>query len=379
MNMQMVARSLLIYRITGSGAILGLMALANAIPMLLLTLPGGVIADRIQKKTIIQIGQVASAVVSLINTIALATGYLSPDHPNSWWVLMVCTFIQGGVMGFMMPSRSAIISEIVGTEHLMNAISLNNLGMNVFRLLAPALAGFLIDAFGFYVVFSINTAMYLMATLCIVFVPASEAGRAQGSSSLDDVVESWRYIRREKTIFIVLVFTVTATVLGMPYAQLLPMFTEGILKVDATAMGVLISVSGAGAILGSLIIASLANRKRGLIMLIGGLVMSLALMVFAFSHWWYLSLFIILFIGMGNTGQMALGNSLIQYYVDATYRGRVMSFFTLGFGFGSLGAFFAGIVAEAVGVQWAVGGMAIILVVICITVLSMAPRLRKLD
>jgi MFS family permease len=379
MNMQIVARSLLIYRITDSGAILGLTALASAIPMILLGLPGGVIADRVPKKTVIQAGQVASAVVSLGVAISLVVGYLGPEHPGSWWVLIVSAVLQGSIMGIIMPSRQAIISEIVNEEYLMNAISLNNMGLNVCRLLAPALTGLLIDTFGFYVVYFIMTGMYTMATVCIMLVPPTRGVTVQGSSSLTDILEGWRYIRREKTIFIILIFTIIATILGMPYSQLLPMFTEGILKVGATGMGLLISVSGAGAIIGSLILASLSNRRRGMIMLLGGLMMGLALAGFSFSQWWYLSLSLIIFVGMGSAGQMALGNSLVQYYADATHRGRVMSFLMLGYGFGSLGAFFAGILAEAVGVQWSVGAMAIALVIITVMVIFRSPGLRKLD
>ncbi|OGO33114.1 MAG: hypothetical protein A2Z29_02040 [Chloroflexi bacterium RBG_16_56_11] len=380
MNMQTVARSLLIYRITGSGAILGLTALAAAIPMILLSLPAGVIADRVQKKTVIQAGQISSAVASLGVALFLVFGYLGPENPGSWWVLIVSAVIQGSILGVIMPSRQAIISEIVSNEHLMNAISLNNMGMNTFRLLAPALTGVLIDAFDFYIVYLIMTGMYIMSTVCIAMVPPTRTQTVRVSgNTLAEVREGWRYIRREKAVFLVLVFSIFATVLGMPYAQLLPMFTEGILKVGATEMGLLISVSGAGAIIGSLVLASLANKRRGVIMLLSGLVMSLALLVFAFSQWWYLSLFIIMLVGMGNTGQMALGNSLIQYYTDATYRGRVMSFFMMGFGFGSLGAFFAGILAQAYGVQWAVGGMAFVLVIITLWVLAFARPLRKLD
>jgi MFS family permease len=379
MNMQMLARNLLIYRISDSAAILGILALANAIPMILVTLPGGVLADRIQKKTVIQFGQMASVIVSLGTTLALVFGYLSPEHPNSWWVLMVSGALQGAVMGIIMPSRSAIISEIVGPDHLMNAISLNNLGMNVFRILSPALAGFLIDVIDFWAVYAIMTAMIVMSMICIMLVPPTSVKTVEGGSSLTDVLEGWRYLRGEKTILYVLLFTAGATILGAPYAQLLPMFTEDILKVSATDMGVLIMVSGIGAMIGSLILASLSNRKRGLIMLFAGLIMSVALVAFSFSSQWYLSLFLIIFIGMGSTGQMALGNSLIQYYSDATYRGRVMSFFMLGFGFSSLGAFFAGMLAEGVGVQWSVGSMAIVLVIITIVVLAMVSRIRKLD
>jgi MFS family permease len=114
-------------------------------------------------------------------------------------------------------------------------------------------------------------------------------------------------------------------------------------------------------------------------MLCAALIMSITLVAFSFSKWWYLSLFLIIFIGLGSSGQMALGNSLIQYYSDATYRGRVMSFFMLGFGFSSLGAFFAGFLAEGVGVQWAVGSMGILLVIITLLSLAFVPRIRRLD
>jgi MFS family permease len=379
MNMQMLARNLLIYRITGSAAILGVLALANAIPMILVTLPGGVIADRVQKKTVIQFGQAASSIVSLGTTLALVFGYLSPEHPGSWWVLMVSGILQGAVMGIIMPSRSAIISEIVGPEHLMNAISLNNLGMNVFRILSPALAGFLVDVIDFWAVYAIMTAMIVMSMVCIMFVPPTSVKTVEGGNSLADILEGWRYLRGERTILYVLLFTAGATILGAPYSQLLPMFTEDILKVSATSMGVLITVSGIGAMIGSLILASLSNRKRGLIMLFAGLIMSMALIGFSFSKMWYLSLFLIVFIGLGSSGQMALGNSLVQYYSDATYRGRVMSFFMLGFGFSSLGAFFAGILAEGIGVQWSVGSLSIVLLIATIVVMAMVSRVRKLD
>jgi MFS family permease len=223
------------------------------------------------------------------------------------------------------------------------------------------------------------TAMIIMSWVFILFVPPTRVKTVEGGNSLSDVMEGWRYLRSEKTIFIVLIFTVCAIILSAPYSQLLPMFTEDILKVSATGMGVLITVSGVGAIAGSFILASLTNRKRGMILLFAGLLMSIPLVGFAFSSSWYLSLFLIIFVGMGGTMHMALGNSLIQYYTDATYRGRVMSFLMLGFGFSSLGVFFAGIMAEGIGAPWSVGSMAIVLIIITIMMMGMSRRLRKLE
>ncbi len=381
MSMQMVARSLLVYRITGSGAILGLASLAAAIPMIIFSLPAGVIADRFQKRTILIWGQAASAVVSVAVALCLIFGYLGPANPGSWWILIVAAVVQASIVGIILPSRQSIIPEIVSEKHLMNAISLNNMGNNTFRIMAPAITGVLIDNFGFYVVYLVISGLYIISTICVILVPPTRGPATVPviGDTLKDILEGWRYIRREKAVFFVLLFTVLATVLGLPHAHLLPMFTEGIFNVDATEMGLLITVSGIGAIVASLTLASLSNKKRGLIMVLSGLLMGLALVVFSFSEQWFLSMGVIFLVGMGNSGQIALGNSLIQYNSDPAYRGRVMSFFMMGFGFGSLGAFLAGVLAEQVGVQWAVGSMAIVLVVIALWMLAFTPRLRRLD
>ena len=153
MNMQMVARGFLVYQLTGSTAILGGMSLAATIPMLFLSLFGGVIAERVQKKFVMLVGQASSAVVALGVALALTLGYLSTEHTGSWWILVVAGVLQGTIMGLMMPSRQAIIPEIVGEEGLMNAVSLNVLGMNTLRIIAPAATGFIIGAFNFEAVY----------------------------------------------------------------------------------------------------------------------------------------------------------------------------------------------------------------------------------
>ncbi len=380
MSMLSVARSQLAYDITQSGAVLGLVSLANAIPMLLLSLPGGSIADRVPKKMVVQLAQVGSALFSLAVTISIIIGYLNPAHPESWWVLVACSVLQGADMALQMPSRQAILSELVSEKHLMNAISLNNLGMNVFRIFMPALAGFIVDGFGPAVAYGLMTLFYVLAAVSMVFVPDTYKPRKlQKQSSMADVADAWRYVRTEKSILIVLVFTVIATVLGAPYMQLLPMFTSGIFDKGATGMGILITISGIGAILGSFILASLSNRRRATLMLVSTLIMSTALLGFAFSQWWYLSLFLIMFVGAGSTGQMALGTSLVQYYVKPEYRGRVLSFQMMSWGFGGLGTYFAGEFGDRIGVQWSIGGLALILVVITLFVLLTSTRLRKMD
>ena len=124
MNMQMIARSLLVYQMTGSATILGILSLANAVPMILFSLYGGVIADRVQKKYVLLVGQAGSMLVSLGIALSLTSGHLSIDDARSYWILIISSVLQGAIMGLMMPSRSSILPEIVSGKEIMNAVSL---------------------------------------------------------------------------------------------------------------------------------------------------------------------------------------------------------------------------------------------------------------
>jgi MFS family permease len=379
MHMQMFARSLLVYRLTGSAAILGALALANAVPMLLLALFGGVIADRVQKKYVVLAGHIVSAAVSLGVALTLTTGYLSAENTGSWWVLMASSAFQGAIMGLTMPSREAIIREIVPAEQLLNAISLNTMGMNSLRLFAPGLTGILIDAFDFKSVYYVMTGLYLLAALFMAILPHTSRIATGSIHVLAEVKEGFRYIRGQTTILFILLFLLLGIVLSMPYTLLMPVFCDDILKVGATGMGYLMSISGAGAVVGSLVLASLPNRRRGLMFIGSSLFLSLALTAFSFSASWNVSLTLIIFVGLGQSGQMTLAGTLIQYYVDPTYLGRVMSILMMQFGLISFGTFAAGLLTEAVGVQWAVGGFAMGLILLSVLVLAFVPRLRNLD
>ena len=379
MNMQMMARSLLIYRLTDSATALGVMGLANAIPMVFFSLFGGVIADRVQKKYVLLIGQISSGVISLAIALLLTFDFIDAQRPNSWWILIVAALAQGTVMGLMMPSRQAIIRDLVGRQQLMNAISLNTLGMNSLRLVAPATAGFLIEFTGFEGVYYAMTAAYVVATAFTLFLPLTGTMTLKGSGALAYLGDGLSYIRRETTIMLILLVTLFAVVLSMPYMMLLPIFTDDILEVGAGGMGVLVSFSGLGAITGSLILASLPNKKRGAMLIASGILMGFALVVFSFSEMWHVSLIAMVFIGAGQTGRMALGGTLIQYYSDPSYRGRVTSFMMMEFGLSNFAVFIAAILADIVGVQWTVGGMALLLIVMSIGAFVLIPRVRRLD
>ena len=379
MNMQMMARSLLIYRLTESPLILGAMSLGFAIPMVSFSLFGGVIADRVQKKYVMLVGQAASAIVSVGVGLTITFGYLSAEYAGSWWILAVSSLLQGTIMALMMPSRQAILPEIVGEEQLMNAVSLSSMGMNTLRLFAPLLAGFLIDAIGFDAVYYTTAGAYVLSIVFVSFLPLTSTITIRGSSAWVNIKEGLNYIRSETTILIILAFMLLSTVLAMPFMQLMPVFTEDILKVSASMYGILMSVSGVGAIVISLVLASLPNKKRGFMLLVAGIVLGLALVGFSFSSSLYLSMGLIAIVGLGQNAQMALSNTLIQYYVKPEYRGRVMSILLMQFGLMAFSTFVAGALAEVFGVQWAVGGFAIGLACMSVLALTFLRRVRTLD
>lgn len=380
MNMQMVTGSLLIYRLTDSSALLGTMSLAFAIPMIFVSMFGGALADRIQKKQVLVLGLLASAVISLCVALALTTGHLSREHQGSWWILIVSSFCQGTVMGMMLPARQAIIPEIVPGEQAMNAVALNMLGMNVMGLLAPAVAGFLIDAFDFKAVYYVMTALNLYASFTIYFVKhTSHRISNQTGNMLDDIRKGFQYVRQDTTVLFVLVFTLIVVVLSMPYQQFLPIYVDDILKVGAKGLGILMGVSGAGALVGSLVMASLPNKKRGMMLLTSGILSGIALIFFSFSKSWELSLGLIIFVGLGQTMRGTIGSALLQSYAKPEYMGRVMSIFMMQWGIMNLCTFIVGLIAEVIPVQFVLGGFALALIIVSFLVVLLVRRIRRLD
>lgn len=381
MQIEMVARGVLIYQITGSGTILGVMALAQSLPMLTASFLGGVMADRIPKKQLMVAGMASNAVIAGVIALAIAGGFVGSGNPTlAVWILVVAGLFKGAVQGLIMPARQSIIPELVGRDQVMNAMALNNLGMNVLRFTAPAMAGYAVVWWGYESVYYIMTSLFVAATLSALGLPKTPVvAPQQQTRAIDDVMGGFQYARREPTIALILGFTLFVVLCSMPYMMLLPVFTEDVLHKGAAGMGILVSVSGIGAIAGSLVLASLPNKHRGTMLIVSSLVLGVALTVFAFSTIWTLSLVAIVFVGLGQTGRMTLSGTLLQHYVEDEYRGRVMAIYMMEFGLTSLSVFVAGIMADRIGIQWSIGGLSILLVALTLVVWVASPRLRALQ
>ena len=386
LQMQQVVRGFLVYHLTGSYTALGSMALANSAPRLVLALYGGVIADRMPKRYIIQVGQLFNAALVLAVGLLLAFDLLRFEH------LIVSAILQGISNSFTQPARQAMIPEIVGLERLTNAVALNASGMNTMRLLAPAIGGVLLAFVGFEWVYFLMAGMYLFAVVTMLRVPAEPiAGmelrpsrRAQRSrGGLTDIAEAFRYLRLQPTLSMLLVVHLFIVVFSMPYQRLLPGFVADVLasteEETALRLGLLLTLTGIGALFGSLVVASIPSRRRGQLLLLGTVVMGASLLAFSVSTVFWASAAIAVALGVGQASRQALSTVLIQSHVSNEYRGRISSVMMMEMGLTSFGTFGFGILASVVGIQVALGAAAVALLIVAAAVFLFVPRYRDLD
>lgn len=396
MNMQMVARSWFMYELTGRAFMLGAVGLGTAIPMLTISLFGGVLADRMRKRSIIIAGQLASALVALGIAVSITVGTIS------WVYLFVASLLQGLVMSLMMPARQALIFELVGEDTLMNAIALNAAAMNFLRLVAPAFAGFFIALWNIEGVYYIMTVLYLSGFIFAVKLPQTGKAQFNKGGTIHELKDGLRYLRSNANVLAVLFLALMAAVLSMPYIFLLPVFTKDIFLIDVSQFGsltswpvigplvsalgessarqgLLISISGLGALTGALAVASMPSRRRGLVFLFSLLLAAAALVWFSATSSYLIALITFIPLGLGHAGRMALGNTLLQSYSEDAYRGRVMSVYMMNWGLSMVGVFLISVIADILGVRLALGGAAGLLAFITLWYLFVTPRIRHLD
>lgn len=373
MQMEMMARTWYIYRLEHSKILLGAAALSVAAPVLALSLFGGVLADRISRKYVLLFTLAAAAAVTL------AIGLIIDLGSITWVHLIIAGTAVGTIQAIHMPARQAMVPAIVGPQRLTNAVSLNIAGMNITSLLAPALGGLLIAQLGMAGVYYVTTGLYLVALLVLLPLPRADGATAQGRSAVWEILDAFRYLRQNTTVLTILLLTMVVGMLSWPLRSLLPIFTEDVLEVGPEGLGMLLSMSGLGSLMGSAVLASLGDRRRGIRLLHSTLLLSMALAGFAFSRWYTPSLLLMALVGFGTVGRMALTNALVIGYTQDAYRGRVMSVYMMEWGLSSFVTFGVAVLAEYVDVQWAIGGMALLLLPLTAYAYAFLPRLRKLD
>ena len=350
--MTRVATSWLVYRLTGSAWLLGVVGFAGQIPTFVLAPFAGVWVDRLDRRVILIWTQVLAAVQSLVMA-ALTLGKIVNIHEIIW-----LSVLQGLINAFDMPARQAFLVQMVeDRQDLGNAIALNSSMVNMARLVGPALAGIVIGAVGEGYCFLIDGVSYLavIASLLMMQVDVAPVKKAM-TSMLEQLKEGWAYVSGFPPVRTILLLFALLSLMGMPFMVLMPIFASDVLHGGPHTLGFLLGASGIGALISA---GSLALRKsvRGLTSMIqiSAALFGVGLILFGFSRTLVLSLLLMLIVGFGMMQGMAASNTVIQTLVDEDKRGRIMSYYTMAFvGMAPFGSLLAGALAHKVGAPRAV-------------------------
>jgi len=371
--MQAIAQNWLIYTLTNSARILGLLSLCTFVSFVPANLIGGSLADRYPKRTIIIITQTIMIFPPLGITLLLWLNAIRP-----WHVILLATIAEA-LQGLTMPVIQSFIIELTGREELPKAIPLNSMMFNIARMIGPALSGVLIAKYGSAVAFLLNAISFLVviAALLMMRLPAQEAKKANVFSHMK---EGFKYAQNERLIIIILSMLGVSSMFCLSSTTLMPVFARDIFKSGSKGYGFIMSMLSTGAILGGITISLLAARfNRGKLIISGGLLYPTLLIFFALTKFYSLALLFIFFAGFFYVAQFTMMNTTVQLEVKDDLRGRVMSLYTLIFNSAMrLGGFIAGFLAQSIGAPLTVILMAFVAISYIILICELAPNLKRL-
>jgi MFS family permease len=349
--MQSVAQSWLVYRLTGSALLLGSVGFASQIPVFLFAPLGGIAADRFNRRTIVIGTQTASMLLAFVLAALTLT-----NKVQVWHVFLLASLL-GIVNAFDIPGRQSFLVDMVGRDDLMNAIALNSSMFNGARVIGPAIAGILVAKIGEGWCFFANAVSYIAVIVGLLLMRVHTPVRAAGASPLEHMMEGFRFVNQTAPIRALLMLLGVVSLVGMPYVVLMPIFADQILHGGARGLGILMGATGVGALLGALTLAFREGVKglgRWVAWCSAGF--GISLMVFSFSHNFWLSVILLLPVGYTMMLQMACSNTLIQVMVPDALRGRVMAVYSMMFmGMAPIGALLGGALAEHLGAPLTVG------------------------
>lgn len=398
LQMQIVARGWLVWTMTESELSIGIVMFAFGVPILLFAIFGGAIADRVNKRNLLIATQTFMAFLTAIIAILVTLNIIE------FWHLVAVAVCTGFAFVLNGPARQSIIPELVKKRELLNAISLNATGMNLMRVIALALGGALIPVIGIDGVYYTIVVCYILgaASLFRVSLPqrgaaptpapamANPMGRLRNfrpggilqflRSIWPDIREGVIYIRHSRLVISLLAMAFVPLTFGLPYMFLMPVFADKVLGQSEVGYGLLMAMAGVGALVASLTIASLGDfKQKGKLLLAMALMFGITLALFGISHSFPLSLAILVGVGAGGTGYMAINNTLLQSNVPLRILGRVMSIWMITFALMPMGTLPIGAVAQALGPTVAVTGGAIIIVLFILGMIIFVPFLRRLE
>ncbi len=344
--MQSTAQGYLIYQITKSTTYLGLVGFMGGVPILVFSLYGGWVADRISRRTLLVITQTSMMILAFILAVLDFVNIVQP------WHILVLAFLLGVANAFDAPIRISFVLELVDREDMNNAIALNSTMYNIATVVGPSVSGLTYAAFGAAWCFTINGVSFIAVIVALLLMHIKRQPQAaQNSSARAEIAEGVHYVITTPLVLSLTIAVGMVNFFGFGFLNLLPAWATDVLHGNVTTNGLLISARGFGALVSALMLASLGRRKvRGKLWMLGSLIMPIALFIFAWVGWIPLSLGVLVIIGWSMMLVTNNNNSLIQTEVPDTLRGRVTGVYAMIMnGAYTMGALLTGAVAQSFG------------------------------
>jgi MFS family permease len=374
-NMEGIAQSWLVLELTNSPLLLGLTGLAFAIPTITLTLLGGVIADRADRRRIMIFSQIGSASIFFILATLVVVQWIA------LWHVMTLAFLSGCIRAFDRPSRMALLPQMVPKEDIPNAVAVGGTIWQLNRLVGPAVAGLLIYLVGigptfYFCFFASLSAVGLWLGIRFEHQPTA----VSSGGLLQHVMDGLNFIRKNELYYTFISMTFFNSIFGMSYLILMPVFARDILNVGSQGFGFLQSAGGLGALLGVLAVAYFSHSGgKGLQVIGGAIIFGLLLIIFALSKSYSLSLILACALGIASQFYITMINAILQVNLPDQLRGRVMSIYGLTWDLMPLGGLIAGAIAEYAGAPAAVVAGGVFVAVVALGVAIFLPNMRRLE
>jgi MFS family permease len=352
--MQSMAQGWLALELSNNAFLVGLVASAQSLPVLALSLPAGVLVDRTDKLRVVKVCQ------TLLGLEAGALWWLTwSNHVTIGWLVAMAS-VNGAISAVEIPARQSLMIELVGREDLRDAIALNSSGFNLARIVGPGIAALVIANLGIAWCFGVNALSYVTVLIGLFMITLPEwMPSEQRASAWQGMKEGVRYMSNTPTIAALMVIVTVYSVFGVPYLTLMPVVARDLLHLGAGGYGVLLACVGVGGVTGALTLASVGDRFPRRKLLFGAsLAYALLLILFSLVRAPWLASSVLLAVGFTMIVNNALSNALLQHLVPDALRGRLMAAYSLVVvGLSQVvGSFLAGAVARAVGADWAIGG-----------------------
>ena len=376
MNMQMITRGWLVLRVSGDSPLaLALVTLSFAIPMTIVSPFAGVLADRISRKNIVIWSQLGNAILTFM------LGLLDFSDVVTFWQIMTIGIFNGTLMACNMPSRQALISDIVPDNKLMNAISLNNSSMNLTRIAGPALAGFLILFMNTSGVLFLVSGIYLMSALTMLMINYKKpSGSSERSSVVNDIIDAVTHATRNPNLRGLLIMSLVPVLFGFSYYSLMPAWGREALNIQSDGLGILMMLMGVGATIGTITLATMGNTgRRGIFMLVSCGFWGIMLATFSQMNTFLLAMPFLILMGVASSFYMSLNMTMIQLQSDPQMRGRMMSISMMTFGLMPLSAVPFGVIAELIGTPNSLAISGILLTTITVLFAIFNRTFRQMD